>query len=291
METIQIQEVKEVTQPQGVEMQTNATPTPELTPEVTTPTAKEVYTYEINAKLLKEVVAGINSMVTEAVLEFNAEGVKVRQMDPSYVSMITALIPKAAFYVYDGDTDKVGVNLDDLKLILSNFSDEARLKIETKRKETSRVYITDTATNQYSSFPIVDMESNAPIENKVEKIEFEAITPLLVKDALNEMKKLNKVSVNVKVTTTDKTTFNASGDAGEYTTSTFEVESHAPDTQNVQLSLKYLIDFLKGLNKKETIRLYTKTNAPAKLELNKKGNYGADDYTLIMYLAPRIESC
>ena len=73
-----------------------------------------------NAKIFKDCVDALVTMIDEGEFKITKEGIKLCAMDTSQIAMIDFNYPKAALEKYDVPNDvKIGLNLDDLSKVTS----------------------------------------------------------------------------------------------------------------------------------------------------------------------------
>ncbi|MEM0148198.1 MAG: proliferating cell nuclear antigen (pcna) [Candidatus Micrarchaeaceae archaeon] len=240
-----------------------------------------------NARYWKNCIDAIDSIVEEGVLEIEKEGISLKALDPSGISMVSFFIPNKAFSKYDVDKAvNIGINLDNLSKILNSSRSTEQLLMKDSGNKFAIEFIGENTRRRYT-LPTIDIKKG---ENKEPKIEFDA-TVNVKGDSLKEMlKDANLLSsyINFK---TDKGTFKvvAKGDAGELEE---EHDEKAEFIKKLQVSkptsasfnLDYLQKIVNPSPSNSEIILSLKTDDPIKIE------YNIGDAQLSYYLAPYIES-
>jgi len=239
------------------------------------------------APALKAAVDSIVSLVEEGVFEVKKDGLYLRAMDPSQISMVSFFMPKEAFLEYQLDEDsRVGVDITQLSNILARgkrgekaelSADEGRLVVQfsaDKRKRTFRV-------------PLLEVGEGA---QKEPKIEFNSQVKV-ASDAFKEtLKDAKLVSSHVRLMLDPKSfTVDVKGDSGDvhavFDNGSNEVsEIKTSGGARSTFPLQYLEDIVKASGSSSPITINIETDKPLKLE------YEVEGAKVVYYLAPRIES-
>ena len=88
------------------------------------------------APALKSAMDAIVNLVDEGQFEITPEGLSLRAMDPSQISMVSFHMPKMSFVEYHvEDTMKIGLDMAQLSNVLSrgNKGEKAELSVEEGR--------------------------------------------------------------------------------------------------------------------------------------------------------------
>lgn len=241
-----------------------------------------------DAKLWRNVILALSTMVNESTFTFAPEGIRMRAMDPSRIGMVDFEMPSSSFEDYSCEAEtKVGINLDQLsklvkraasgdKLELELKSDEGKLKIKFKGK-TTRTFV----------MPLLDIGHE---ELPTPRVSFNVQAKLLADVVEETLKDAELISDHVKIqATSDELVFHASSDRGESIT-TFSKDSGALLEFNVKepsratYSLNYLMDMMKAAAAVDVMELQFSTNMPLTLIFDLPGG-GKIQY----WLAPRLE--
>ena len=239
------------------------------------------------APALKDAIEAVVNLVEEGVFEMGAEGMSLKAMDPSQISMIAFDMPKKMFSEYDaGEQKRIGVDINKLSKVLSRGTsgesvemvlEEGRLNITFRGKKRKRVF----------KLPLLDLGEGLEREPKIEyknKVVMRA-------DALREIIKDAKlVSSHITFILADgHLRMEIKGDDGEVKED-FEKDGEA--LKEVEISadakatypLSYMEDIIKGSKGDTEISFFIESDRPLKLEYNIVGANAR------YYLAPRIES-
>lgn len=239
------------------------------------------------APALKDAIEAVVNLVEEGVFEMGEEGMSLKAMDPSQISMISFNMPKGMFSDYTlGDSRRIGIDISKLSKVLSRGNsgesvemlvDEGRLHITFRGKKRKRVF----------KLPLLDLGEGLEREPKIEYKNRVVLTA----DALREVIKDAKlVSSHITFIVDEKALrVEIKGDEGEIRE---EFEKEGEELKVLEVGseakatypLSYMEDIIKGSKADTEITLYIETDRPLKVEYN---IVGADAK---YYLAPRIES-
>lgn len=243
-----------------------------------------------DAKIWKNLIGAIATLVDEASFTVNEEGIRLRAMDPSHVAMVDFEWPKTSFeeYVCD-ETTKLSVNLAEmLKLIRRTGGDES---IEITLESGSPKLMMVLKSKYTRTFGMSTLEPSSE-EVPTPKISFNISARLTTSLLRNALEDAATVSDHIVFdASNDKLTMRATGDVGNVVV---DVEKGTDELLNLDVkeiahstfSLSYLSEMVKAAsNLSDIVMLEFSTDMPIKLnfELPSKGK-------LQYYLAPRIES-
>src|SRR5689334_21878258 len=95
-----------------------------------------------NAKYWRDCVEAIVNLVDEGSFNITNEGIKLKAMDPSGISMVSFFMPSKSFGKFTVDKDaSVGLNLDNLSKVLSRTRDNEALSIKENEGKLSLEFI------------------------------------------------------------------------------------------------------------------------------------------------------
>ncbi|MEW5996800.1 MAG: proliferating cell nuclear antigen (pcna) [Candidatus Micrarchaeota archaeon] len=240
-----------------------------------------------DATSLKDAVDTIVNLVEEGLFEFTNEGVRLKAMDPSQISMISFFMPKEAFSHYGIDEErKIGIDVDKLSRVLARGMkgesaelglEEGRLKITFSGAKKRRVF----------RLPLIDVGSGLEREPKIEYKNHIKVDADAFREVLKDAKLL---SSHIRLILEDgKFRVEIRGDEGEVKEE-FEKDSDAVkelkavDGARATFPLQYLEDIVKASKGGTPLTIYMETDRPLKVEYEVVGAKS------VYYLAPRIES-
>lgn len=243
-----------------------------------------------DARLWRNLLAAISTLVEEA--DFNAaqEGIKLRSMDPSHVAMVDFEWRKEAFQEYTCDQPmKIRLNVGTiLKLLKRIGSDESVTMIYDANAKKMNITLKGKITRQFILPTLDPGEEEVPTP----KITFNSKVKMTADSLRNIVEDTQGVSDSVR--------FEASADsfvakaATELSSATIEIDKGSESLLEVQIkepskatyNLNYLAEISKaGASTSEVVNIEFSTNMPIKLEFEIP-----DQGRLLYYLAPRIES-
>lgn len=240
-----------------------------------------------DARYWKNCVDSIVSLIDEGSFSITKEGVALKAMDPSGISMISFFMPNKAFAKYDVDKPmSVGLNLENFGKILASSRGEEQLVMKESANKFIVEFIGKNSRRRYR-LPMIEVKKDA---DKEPKIEFDSVVEVK-SDPLKEiLKDANLLSTHVGFKT-DKESFLvvAKGDAGELE------EEHMNNADVIKkistskatsatFNLDYLERMISACPSNSTMVLSIKTEEPIKID------YKIGDASVSYYLAPYMEN-
>lgn len=242
-----------------------------------------------NAKLLRDAITAISTLIDEGTFTVSPEGIKLRAMDPSRVAMVDFTMQKTAFdeYVADEET-KICLNLSELlKLLKRAGRDEP---VEIQLDENTGQFVITMRGKYVRTFRMPTLEASED-EVPTPKITFNAKVTLTTDGFRQSLEDVALVSDHVRMETNgEKMTMTARGDIMganiellKGSDALLSVEAKEPSKSTFPLS--YLSEIVKAASAtSDIVTLEFSTDMPIRLDF--KQTY---DGTLVYYLAPRIE--
>ena len=269
---------------------TPATKEPEA-PVVINPQGYSIVDFRVKSpRDFKAVIKGMACLTDEATLEFNAEGMTFRGMDPSHVALIDINWPSMCFEAYEcNGTCKIGVRIDELSKILADFDDKKdSLALHFDPEDGTNMLTLDSRNgNKVKLHTSETSASSTPLP----KLNFNTKVVMNCKVLDKTYKALAKVSEFVSLKSdVQKVEFAGKGDSGEMT-KVFEGGSEGLEELGVKedsramFSLDYLARAhraLKGLDESVVLEYSTKMPIRVEYRLNQVGR-------IHYYVAPRVQ--
>jgi len=243
-----------------------------------------------DAKLLRDMATAISILVDEATFKIDAEGLKLRAMDPSRVAMIDFEWPKSLFQEYvSTEPTKICLNISELLKLLKRAGKEEAVEL-TLDEKTGRLLV--TITGKYNrNFTMPTLEASEE-EVPTPKISFNVKAKTTTQGLSQAIEDAQLVSDHVRIEAEpDKMTLSASGDLmgativlqkGNDALLDLEVKENAKAT----FSLSYLSEIIKAASATSDIAtLEFSSDMPVRIDFQqiKEGK-------LTFFLAPRIET-
>ncbi|MEA3280851.1 MAG: proliferating cell nuclear antigen (pcna) [Thermodesulfobacteriota bacterium] len=241
-----------------------------------------------DAKVFKEIVEAISTLIDEGEFEILNEGMKLRAMDPSQIAMVDFEISKDAFEKYEIPSEtKIGLNLEDLSRITSRVraGESLTLKLDDTKARLELVF-QGKSTRRFN-LPLLDISSSSP---KTPSIDFDAkikVNGPVIKESLKDA---SLVSSHVVLNATENGfDVKAHGDKGDVTVETLKdqdilLEHTVNKNSKAMFPLEYLNDLLKATDSASIVEINLGTDKPLKVE------YNLGQARLTYFLAPRIET-
>ncbi len=240
-----------------------------------------------DARYWKSCVDSIVSLVDEGAFSISKEGIALKAMDPSGISMVSFFIPSKAFSKYEVEKPAmIGINLENLSKILATARNGEQLTMKDASNKLAIEFIGDSSRRRYR-LPVIDIKKEA---DKEPKIEFES-TIEVKSDPFREVLKDATLLSSLIGFKTEKDMFriSAKGDAAELE------EEHSNNTDFVKklnvnkassatFNLEYLDRMVRACPSGNSIDLSLKTEEPAMI------NYKIGDATVAYFLAPYMET-
>ena len=243
-----------------------------------------------DARLWKNLIGALATIVDEASFDANAEGINLRAMDPSHVAMVDFEWPKIIFeeYVCDEPT-KLCINVSEMLKLLRRVEGNESINLELEEK-TAKLKM--TLKNKYSRvFRMATLETSTE-EVPTPKISFNSTIKITTTCMRNAVDDASTVSDHIQFETTDdKFIITASGYLGSVTIDVGKESEEilgfdVKEASKAMFSLSYLSEMIKSASKvSDIVTIEFSKDMPVRLnfELPQSGR-------LQYYLAPRIEN-
>jgi proliferating cell nuclear antigen len=242
-----------------------------------------------DAKLLRDMITAISTLVDEATFNITPDTLKLRAMDPSRVAMIDFEWPKTIFDEYANDTPiKMCINIGEMLKLLRRTSKDESIELALDEK-TNRLNV--TIKGKYErTFNMPTLEATEE-EVPTPKITFNAHAKITTDGLHQAIEDVLLVSDHVKIEIDpEKVTMRAAGDLMGATIelkkgsdTLLEIETKEPS--KATYSLSYLSEIIKtAAASSEIATLEFSNDMPIRIDFQqpKEGK-------LTFYLAPRIE--
>jgi proliferating cell nuclear antigen len=243
-----------------------------------------------DAKLWKNLLGAISTLIEEADFNATSDGIKLRSMDPSHVAMVDFEWQKTAFEEYTcQEPTKIRVNIASmLKLLKRVGSDEI---LEMLYDEKTRKLNLTLKGKMMRKFTIPTLDP-AQEEVPTPKITFNSKVKLTTSTFRDIIDDVQAVSDNVRLETTpEKLTAAATTELSSAIielekASEMLIELDVKEPSKATFNLNYLSEIAKaGASAAEIVTVEFSSNMPIRLEFDipQQGR-------LSYYLAPRIEA-
>ena len=243
-----------------------------------------------DAKLWKNLLAAISTLIEEADFNATPDGIKLRSMDPSHVAMVDFEWQKTAFEEYTcQEPTKIRVNIASmLKLLKRVGSDEILEMLYDEKTRKLNLTLKGKMMRKFT-MPTLDP---AQEEVPTPKITFNSKVKLTTSTFRDIIDDVQAVSDNVRLETTpEKLTAAATTELSSAIielekASEMLIELDVKEPSKATFNLNYLSEIAKaGATTSEIVTVEFSSNMPIRLEFDipQQGR-------LSYYLAPRIEA-
>ncbi|MEM0075875.1 MAG: proliferating cell nuclear antigen (pcna) [Candidatus Micrarchaeaceae archaeon] len=239
-----------------------------------------------DARYWRDCVEAIVSLIDEGVFNINKEGISLKAMDPSGISMVSFFMPNKAFSSYEVEKGaSIGVNLDNLSKVMSRTRDNESLVLKDADNKLLLEFSGGKGKRRYK-LQLIDIKNK---DEKEPKVDFDASVEVDGDHLKNVLKDASLVSSYISFKAAkDAFITTAKGDSGELE------EVHAVDGAEVKkidasrdasavFNLEFLENMVKSSPMGNSVALALKTNQPLKL------GYNIGQATITYYLAPYVE--
>ena len=244
----------------------------------------------IKADNLKEFIGTVGSLVDEAKLNVNEDGMQIKAVDPSHVAMIEANLIKSAFDSYETDVAEMGIDIDKFKTVLAVAGKEDMISLE-KDDKLNRLVV--NIGNLTRAMPLLDT-SGMP-DPKVPSLDLPAFVSVSVEEISQGLKASKSVSDHIALSTTkDSFRLICEGDNQNRVDLTLGKEQLeklvSPEKTTSLFSLEYFALMVNSLPSDRILHINLGNDLPVKVD----ADLAIDDLTgaqgnVKFLLAPRID--
>jgi proliferating cell nuclear antigen len=245
-----------------------------------------------DAKLLKDVFAGIATLIDEATFNLDITGMKLRAMDPSRVAMVDFEWPASLFEEYTcAEPVKLCVSMTGLLKLLKRASkDEAVEMSQDQKGDKLKITIISKKGTSVRAFSLHTLDASEE-ESPAPKLTYN-VNAKLTTDGISQMiDDAQLVSDHIRITADpEKLVMTAQGDlmTAEITVqkgSDVLLNLEAKTPSKATFGLSHLADVIHtAAATADMVTLEYSSDMPMKLDFQQKQG------KLLYYLAPRIES-
>ncbi len=239
-----------------------------------------------NAKYWRDCVEAIVSLVDEGNFNITKEGISLKAMDPSGISMISFFIPNKAFSKYEIEKSAdIGLNLDSLSKIMSRTRDDEALVLKDHDGKLSLEFIGSKNRRRFK-LNMIDVRKK---DDKEPKVEFDVQVEVDGEHLKNALKDASLISSYITFKAA-KSHFaiSAKGDRGDLEELS-EVDGaaikklEASKDAGAVFNLEFLENMVKSSPMGNSIKLSIKSDQPLKL------TYNIGEAAVTYFLAPYVE--
>ncbi len=240
-------------------------------------------------KLLKESIAVISELVTDARFKIDKDKIELIAMDPANVAMIVFKLLSPAFVEYKVDKPlEIGVNLSSLNQILRRAKPTDVLTLELDNEKNKLKLQLKGETNKTFHLSLLDLDNR---EQKIPDLKFplKIITSsLLLNEAIEDVgvvaESVSFMADNEKLAIKSEGTMSeARIEMMKGTGTSIDISSKEPIA--ARYSIDYLKKIIKGSKLADTVSMQFNKDYPLKVEYNV-----LDKLSFSVILAPRYST-
>jgi len=246
-----------------------------------------------DVKKWKQSIDAIMNLVKEGAFEIDENGMRLRAMDPSQISMIIFTMNKESFSKFDvKEKTKLGVNIENFSKFLSRISAKEKMTLKQDGGMLN-IILEGEKTKRSFKLPLIDVTTGPAKELKIDYTAKIKIRGGAFKET---MKDAALVSPHVLLMADDnRFRIEAAGERGEiideYVKGEELLEVDVKKTTSAVFSQEYLDDIVAGCD--DDGDLHINLGAPTAEDPRPKPlciEYNIGSANLMFYLAPRIET-
>ncbi|VVB77229.1 DNA polymerase sliding clamp [uncultured archaeon] len=239
-----------------------------------------------NARYWRDCIEAIVSLVDEGLFTITKEGIGLKAMDPSGISMISFFMPSKAFATYEIDkVMSIGLNLDNLSKIMARTRDDEALVMKDTDSKIALEFVGEKSRRRYK-LQLIDVKKSV---EKEPNVEFDANIEIDGEHLKNALKDATLISSYISFKASKgQFAINAKGDSGELE------ELHEIDGGRIKkvdvtkdassvFNLEFLENMVKSTPTGNAINLSLKSDQPLKM------SYNIGDANVTYFLAPYVE--
>ncbi len=207
----------------------------------------------VNTRLLKKAIKASNAFLNETRVRASKEGIAIRAVDAGNICLTDIFIPKEDFEAFKAGEGVIGLNvsrLDDaLKAVKDDFVEVERdknLKLKAGKTIYSIALIDPSSLRQEPKLPVLNLKAETVVEGSEHK---------------NAVSMASKVADNVIFLADDEFYMVAEGDIEDIRIDLSEGYAGGKKAR-VMLSIEYLKEIARFVDKDDTVRIATKTDLP-----------------------------
>ena len=240
-----------------------------------------------DAPALKSAIDSIVCLVEEGQFEVKKDGLELKAMDPSQISMVSFSMPKEAFVEYDVPEEmKIGVDINQFASVLSRGKKGEKAELTV---EEGRLIVKFSGEKHRKTFKVPLIETGDRVQ-KEPKIEFKNIAKIKAEALRDTLKDAKLISSHVRLQLTpEQFIVDVRGENGDVRAEFEKGGAELTELTTVTgakatFPLQYLEDMVKATPSASAVTINLETDRPLRLE------YDVEGAKVVYYLAPRIET-
>ena len=239
-------------------------------------------------KYLKDSIAIISELVTEARFKINKEAIELVAMDPANVAMVVYKLLSSSFVEYDLEKEvEVAINLSNLKQVIKRAKANDTVSIEIGEDNQFLITFKGKNTRKFS-LPIIELEEK---EQKVPELNFPISINTVASNLTEAIEDADIVSESVLFEgEPNKLQIYAEGDLSKANIEIKKdeetnIECEKQDKIRSKYSVEYLKKMVAGSKLADNVTIKFSNDYPLMIEFKT-----IDKVSLKFILAPRVEN-
>lgn len=232
-----------------------------------------------NTNLLTKSLETITPLIQETNVRFRDEGIYIKAIDKTQILLVDFFMSKKAFDTYVVEPSLVGLNIQELKNMLSRSFGEDKLQLNLKEQGLDIQLLGKIERKFYMSFlDLSEQDINLP-EIRYE-VEFN-ITAGLLKEILTD---INLVASTIIFKINDgKLMIEATGEKGNIKTTLPEIKVKSKKNFSAKFSLSFLRNIVKSMDNDKELLIKLAEDVPIYIEYTL-----SKDCTIKFYLSSML---
>jgi proliferating cell nuclear antigen (pcna) len=225
-----------------------------------------------SCKVWKSCISAISELIEEAAFKFTPEGVRLRAMDPTHVSLIQLELPADMFDEYKVKEEKiVGLSVSRLDEFLSRAKGDEEIKFELDEEQNRLLLTLKGISTRRFGIPL--MEISEPEVPEPGKLELPATFDVLAGALIEGLKDAQLVGDSVKFQlSSEGLVLSARGEKGTTELIMKKGEESikiigSPPAVKATFAIDYLSRILKAADPDDWVRVKMGQDMPIRLEL------------------------
>lgn len=215
-----------------------------------------------NTNLLTKSLETITPLIQETNVRFRDEGIYIKAIDKTQILLVDFFMSKKAFDTYAVEPSLVGLNIQELKNMLSRSFAEDKLQLNLKEQGLDIQLLGKIERKFYLSFlDLSEQDINLP------EIKYEAefnITAGLLKEILTD---INLVASTIIFKINDgKLMIEATGEKGKIKTALPEIKLKTKKNFAAKFSLSFLKNIVKSMDNDKVLLIKLAEDVPIYIE-------------------------
>jgi len=217
-----------------------------------------------NTTLLAKSLETITPLIQETNVRFKDDGIYIKAIDKTQILLVDFFMSKKAFDTYVVEPSLVGLNIQELKNMLSRSFGEDKLQLNLKEQGLEVLLLGKIERKFY--MPFLDLsEQDIKLPELKYEVEFN-INAGLLKEILTD---INLVASTMQFKIQEsKLTIEATGDRGNIKTTLPDIKVKSKKNFSAKFSLAFLKNIVKAMDNDKELTIKIAEDIPIYIEYN-----------------------